>query len=174
VTLQTRSSTPSICDSKLALRLPACPSPNLLDHSLHWASPNSHDDGLGVHLQSRLITASECIPQLALLWPLSVSRKYQNDGHHVRLETRTGTACKCISKLARSRSPGASLHLHHLALQVRVQTRSITASKCISQLVPLWHPNLLNHGLAVHLSFHTIMLWLKNGACIISKANSSD
>jgi len=112
-------------DSQLPSRLP--PNRPLLSTPLI-----SLDHSLQVHLQTRSITASQCIS-----------------------EFRT-TASKCISELARSRPPSS----HNHGLQLHLRTRSITASKCITKLArsrpPSASPNSLDHGLHVHLSTRLI------------------
>jgi len=62
-----------------------------------------------------------------------------------------------ISELGRLQPPSVSLNL----LDYSLQFRTITVSKCISKLACSWpssaSPNLLDHGLQVHLQTHLIM-----------------
>jgi len=137
---QTRSITDFNCISILARLWP--PSSN--DHGLQvhisklarsWppgSSPTSLNHGLRVRLQTRSITASNCIPKLPRLQPPS-----SND-HDLQVN---------ISKLARSRPPGASPNSLDHGLRVRLQTRSITASNCISKLARSRPPSSHDHGL---------------------------
>jgi len=113
--------------------------PNLLDHSLQ------------VHVQSRSITASECISQFTQLWPPSASPDSLNHGLQVSLQTCSITPSKCISRLARSR-PGS---LRQRVLQIHLQTHSITISECISNFTrsgpPSVSPTTLDYRLQVRL-----------------------
>ena len=85
-----------------------------------------------MHLQTRSITASQCISEFMI------------------------TASKCISKLARLR-PRSS---HDYVVQMLLQTRSITASNCITNLArsrpQSASPISLDHGLQVHHSTRSI------------------
>jgi hypothetical protein len=94
-------------------------------------------DRLQVLVQSRSITASKCISELARLRPPSS----HEHGLQVHLQTRSITASKCISEFTRSTSPSASLSSLDLSLQVHIQTRSITASKCISEFTRSTSPS---------------------------------
>ena len=88
--------------------------------------PISLDHRLQVHLQTRSITASQCISEFPI------------------------TASKCLSKLVRLRPPSS----HDHGLQLHLRTRSITASKCISKLgrsrPPSSSLNFFDHSLQVH------------------------
>jgi len=85
-------------------------------------SPNSLNQGLQVHLQTRSITASRCISSLAPL------RSASSHGHGLQVH---------IFKLARLRPPSVSPNSLDHCLQVHLQTHSITASKCISNVARL-------------------------------------
>jgi len=118
--------------SKLAWSWPPSASPNSLDYGL-WGYPKSRLITASKFawsqppsgLQTRSITASNCIYTLARLRPPSS----HDHGLQVHLQTRSNTAYKCISKLARSQPPSVSPNLHDYGLQVR----TIKASECISK-----------------------------------------
>jgi len=105
-------------ESQLPSRLP----PNRPPPS---TTPISLDHSLQVHLETRLVTGSECIFKLDRSRPPSVS------------PDSLDMACK----FARSWPPSSYL-----------QTRWITASKCISILAWLRPAGLHDHGLQVHIS----------------------
>jgi len=90
---------------------------------------------LSAYLQTRSITASKCISNLAQLWPPSASPNSLNYG----LQVRTIMASKCISPKL----------LDH-GLQAHLESCSIMESKCISKLAQIWPPGLHVHGLQVH------------------------
>jgi hypothetical protein len=102
VHLQTRLITVSKCISKLARSRPRSVSPNSLDHGLqvctimasNCISPNSLDRGLQVHLQTRSITAINCISRLGRLRPPSS----HDNGLQVHLQTRSISASEGISE----------------------------------------------------------------------------
>jgi len=85
-------------------------------------SPNLLYHGVQLHLQTRLITASKSISELAPSQPPSASPNLLDHGLQVHLQARSIMASKCISKLAQLQPP---VHLH---------TCSIAASNCISKL----------------------------------------
>jgi len=136
VHLQTRPITASKCISKLAqhsIRVYLKPRTNTLPmfaQSPHSsASPHSLDRGLQVHLQTRSITASESISNLARIRPPSSP----NHGLQLHLGTCSMTASKCISN----------------SLDYSLETRSIMALECIPkftrtrcyEMVEIaWHP----------------------------------
>jgi len=136
VHLQTRTITASKCISKLAqhsIRVYLKPRTNTLPkfaQSHHSsASPHSLDRGLQVHLQTRSITASESISNLARIRPPSSP----NHGLQLYLGTCSMTASKCISN----------------SLDYSLETRSIMALECIPkftrtrcyEMVEIaWHP----------------------------------
>jgi len=96
-----------------------------------------------VHLQTRSVTASECISKLdrsrppsassefTLSRPPSASPNLLDHGLQVYLQTRSITACK----FARSWPPSASPNSLDPGFHVHLQTRSIPASKCISEFI---------------------------------------
>ena len=117
--------------------------------------PNNH---LQVHLRSRIIMASKCISNLALLWPPTAFPTLLNhsisnftqlqppivslNSPNYGLQVHMIVASKCISNLAHSDPPS----LHDYCLQVHLQTRSITASK-------------------VHLCIHSIFIFRSTLNC---------
>jgi len=121
--------------------------------------PISLDHSLQVHLQTRSVTASECISKLAWSRPPGAFLSSLDHTPQVHLQTRSIMASKCISRLrsitackfARSSPPSAYL-----------PTCSITAFKCISKYARLPPPSAssksLNHGLGVYLSVHSIVI----------------
>jgi len=98
---------------------------------------------LQVLVQSRSVTASECIFKHSQLWHPTGAPNSLNYG----LQVHTIKASKCTSKLARLWPPGAY-----------VQARSIMASQCISKLTRSLHPSSHELCLPVHLQTHTIMI----------------
>ena len=141
--------TASNCSSNLATTWPP------------YTSRNSFDHGFQVPLQSHLITACMCIPNLAQLRPHSS----HNGVLQVYPLTYSIMASKSISKLVRlwppswhnyglrvhisnlapSWPPSASPNCHDHELGVNLYARSIMAPMCISQLTqyrsPLVSPN---------------------------------
>jgi len=117
------------------------------------ASPKLLDHGLQMHVQTRSITASNCISKLARLRPPS--------SHHHGLQVH-------IFKLVLSRPPGASPNLLDHGLPVHLQTQSIMASNYISKHTWLWPPSaspyLSDHRLGVYLWVHSITVWWNGGA----------
>ena len=114
------------------MRGPSTASKYLSDPARSWppsASPISLDHGLQVHLQTRSITASKCISNLARLRP-AILHKH---GLQVHLQTRSMTISECISKFTRSLPPSVSPNMLHYRHQVDLQTRLITASEYISE-----------------------------------------
>jgi len=118
----------SKCISKQAgCTLPSIVSPISLNCSLQvraimaskCISPNSHDDGLLVHHQTRSITATSCISKLARLWPPS------SHDHGLLVY---------VFKLPQSWPPGVPPSLLNLGLQQYRQWCSVRASKEISKL----------------------------------------
>jgi len=112
-------------ESQLPSHLP----PELLPPD--WPPPStppiSLDHSLRVHLQTRSITASNCIFKLTRLQPPSASPVSVNDGLQVHLQIRT--ASMCMSALARLGPPNS----HDRSLQLHPQTRYITATKYFFQ-----------------------------------------
>jgi len=137
--------------------------------------PNSHNYGLQVHLQTRMVTASK----LARSQPQGVSLKSLDYGLQVciskwisklarslppsvfpnsvdlslQVHLKTALISECISKFTWSRPPSASLDSLDHILQVYVQTPSIPVSKCIYKLPRSWSASLSSphHGLQVYL-----------------------
>jgi len=93
------------------------------------ASPITLHHGLQVHLETRSITASNCISQLARLRPASSDKH----GLQVHLQTRSIAISECISKFTRSLPRSVSPNMLDYCLQVHLQTRSVTASEYISE-----------------------------------------
>jgi len=83
---------------------------------------------LQVLVQSRSITASKCISNLARSGPRSLSPNSLDSG----LQVRMSMAWKCISKLAQSQSWSASLSSLDHGLQMYLQLHLITTSKFFS------------------------------------------
>ena len=116
-----------------------------------WPPPStptiSLDHCLQVYLQTRSITASQCISQLGRSQPPGVSP----NSHDYGLHDRTIPASKCISKLAWSHPPSESPNSHQYSFELC----TITASKCIYKLTrsrpQSASPNSLYHSLQVHL-----------------------
>jgi hypothetical protein len=114
-----------------------------------------------VHLQTRLIMASECVSKLTWLWPSSSSPNSLYLSLQMHLQTCLITPSKFICKLLRLRTPSSHNHglpntfphLVYHSLRVHLQTHSITASNCISKLalsqLASVSPNLLDSGLQV-------------------------
>jgi hypothetical protein len=99
------------------------------------------DLGLQMHLQTRSISASKCISELlhlGLQMHLQMHLQTRSISASKSIsECNSISASKCISKPARDRPPSASTS----------STRSRPPSESA---------NLLDHGLQVHLSVHTI------------------
>jgi hypothetical protein len=138
-------------------QLPLCLPPNRPPPS---APPISHDHGLQVHLQTRSVTASECISEFPPSRPPSGSPNSLDYGLLAHLRTRSITASKCISILAWSRPPSGSPNSLDHGLPVHLHPQSITASKCISQFTrsrpPSASPNWFDHPLEVNRSGATV------------------
>jgi len=129
--LQTCSVTASEWISKFTWSRSPSISPNLPNSGLQVRTsmayptsfPNSHNHGLGVHLNVHLITASKCIAKLARLWHPS--------SHDCGMS-------KHIIKVAGLCPRSASLSSLDHSHQVHLVTCIITASKRISKLDPSW------------------------------------
>jgi len=113
-----------------------------------------------VHLQTHLITASECISEFTQSRSAIASPNLLDHGLKVHLGVHSTSAANCISKLSRSRPPSGSLSSLNPDLQLHLQTHSIAASLCISKLDQSWPPSAslssLNLGLQVHLQTSSI------------------
>ena len=118
-----------------------------------------------MHLQTRSITASQCISKLDRSWPPSAFLSSLHPGLQVHLQSSSITASKFIV-LARSQLSSASLSSLDLSLQVHLQTQSITASQCISDFTqsrsPIASPNPLAYGLGGYLLAHSIDIFRRN------------
>jgi len=134
--------TASKCISKLGLSRPSKCISILARSRSPNASPNFLNHGLQVHLQTRSITASNCISKVAWSQPPSVSLT----SHYYVLQTRSITATNCISKVAWCRPPSVSSN----SLDYILQTRSIIASDTSL--------SLLNHGVVKRWCSHNIRL----------------
>jgi hypothetical protein len=144
--VRSRSITASKCISKLAWSLP--PS----------ESPNPHDHGLLVYLETRLIMACKAAP----LWPPSAFPISLDYNLRVHFQLYSFTASRCICKRAQSHPPSEPPYSSDCGLQVCM----ITASKCNSKLVPSWPRSVsvssLEHDFLAHhqlLSSTTYRHW---------------
>jgi len=164
-------------------RLPPGSRPNLLDYGLQVRtimapqriSPHSLDHGRQLHHHTRSITASNCISEMARLWPPGASTNSLDNGLQTRsiaaskvapswtprayLQTRSISASKCISKLAPSRPPSVSPNLCDCGLQVNLQNRSMTASKSFPKLTRSWPRSVSLSSLDCHFQVHLELLW---------------
>jgi len=122
--------------------------------------PISLDHSLPVHLQTRSVTALECITEFTRSRPPSACPNSLDHGLQVHVHTRLFMASKCMSKLAGSRPPSACPNSLDHGLQVHVRTRSIMSSKYIPEFTPSRpssaSPNSLDHSLPVHLHTRSI------------------
>jgi len=85
---------------------------------LQTVSPNSHDNGLQVHLRSRSITISEFISTFTRSRPPYVSPSMLDYRLQVHLQTHSVTASKCISNYAQLRPPSPSPNMLDHSLRV--------------------------------------------------------
>ena len=127
--------------------LPPSTCPILIDHGLQvnlWA----HSISASVHLQTRSITASECMSQFIRSRPPSASSEF----------TPSRSPSSSLSSQSRSRSASPN-SLDH-GLRVHLWVHLISVSKWISEFTRCWSPsaspNLLDHSLPVHLWVHLI------------------
>jgi len=84
-----------------------------------------------VHLQTRSITASQCISEFTQSRSPIASPTSLDHGLKVHVQTPSISASECISEFTRFWPPSASLSSLYLGLQVHLSNRSITACKYI-------------------------------------------
>ena len=80
-----------------------------------------------MHLQTLLITVSECISEFTQSWYRIASTSSLDHSLKVHLQNCLINASKCISTLARSQPPSQSLSSLRFQLQLNLHTRPITA-----------------------------------------------